>query len=34
MAKSHGMTEIEKTLEESIRDMEGVDFDKIIAQAE
>lgn len=34
MAKSHGMTEIEKTLEESLRDMEGVDFDKIIAQAE
>ena len=34
MAKSHGMTEIEKALEESLRDMEGVDFDKIISQAE
>lgn len=30
MAKSHGLAEFEKTLEESIRNMEGVDQDKII----
>lgn len=34
MAKSHGLTEFEKTLEESIRSMEGVDPDKVIEQAE
>lgn len=34
MAKSHGLTEYEKTLEESIRTMDGVDSDKIIEQAE
>jgi hypothetical protein len=34
MAKSHGMTEIEKTLEESLRDMDGIDVEKVIAQAE
>jgi hypothetical protein len=34
MAKSHGLTEFEKTLEESIRSMDGVDPDKIIEQAE
>lgn len=34
MAKSHGLEEFEKTLEESIRSMDGVDPEKIIAQAE
>jgi hypothetical protein len=27
MAKAHGLTEFEKTLEESIRQMDGVDVD-------
>jgi hypothetical protein len=31
MAKSHGMTDIEKTLEESLRDMDGIDVEKVIA---
>lgn len=31
MAKSHGLTEFESTLEESIRNMEGVDVDKILS---
>jgi coatomer protein complex subunit alpha (xenin) len=30
MAKAHGLTEFEKTLEESVRNMEGVDVDKIL----
>jgi hypothetical protein len=30
MAKSHGLTEFEKTLEESIRNMDGVDADQIL----
>ena len=30
MAKAHGLTEFEKTLEESIRSMEGVDPEKIL----
>lgn len=34
MAKSHGLTEFEKTLEESIRSMEGVDPEAIFKQAE
>lgn len=34
MAKAHGLTEFEKTLEESIRQMDGVDVDQIIEQAE
>ena len=34
MAKTHGLAEFEKTLEESIRSMEGVDPDKILASAE
>jgi hypothetical protein len=34
MAKAHGLTEFEKTLEESIREMDGVDVEKIIEQAE
>ena len=31
MAKSHGMTDIEKTLEESLRDMDGIDVEKVMA---
>ena len=31
MAKAHGLEEFEKTLEESIRNMEGVDVDKILS---
>ena len=34
MAKAHGLTEFENTLEESIRNMDGVDVDKILQQAE
>ena len=34
MAKSHGLSEIEKTLEESILSMEGVDPEAIFKQAE
>lgn len=34
MAKSHGLTEFEKTLEESIKTMDGVDQEKIFEQAE
>jgi hypothetical protein len=34
MAKSHGLAEFEKALEESIRAMEGVDQEKIFEQAE
>jgi len=34
MAKSHGLVDFEKTLEESIKDMDGVDAEKIFAQAE
>jgi hypothetical protein len=34
MAKSHGMTDIEKTLEESLRDMDGINVEKVISQAE
>jgi hypothetical protein len=30
MAKAHGMTDIEKTLEESLRDMDGIDYEKVI----
>lgn len=30
MAKTHGLSDFEKTLEESIRSMEGVDVDKIL----
>ncbi len=34
LAKSHGLKDFEKTLEESLRSMDGVDPDEIIAEAE
>lgn len=34
MAKSHGLQEIEKTLADSLRETEGLDFDQIEQQAE
>ncbi len=34
MAKTHGLTEFATTLEESIRNMDGVDPEKIISEAE
>ena len=30
MARAHGLSEFEKTLEESIREMEGIDAEKAI----
>lgn len=30
MAKAHGLAEFEKTLEEALREMDGVDIDKIL----
>lgn len=34
LAKSHGLKEFEKTLEESVRSMDGVEPDEIIAEVE
>jgi hypothetical protein len=34
MAKTHGLKEFEKSLEESIMTMDGVDPEKIIEEAE
>ena len=34
MAKTHGLKDFEKTLEESIKSMEDVDTDKILEQAD
>lgn len=33
-AKTHGLTEFAKTLEETLRTMDGVDADSVIAEAE
>jgi hypothetical protein len=34
MAKTHGLTEFAATLEESIRTMDGVDADRVLAEAD
>lgn len=34
MAKTHGLTEFAKTLEETLRTMDGIDSDKVIAEAD
>ena len=34
MARSHGLAEFSKTLEETLRTMDGIDADKVIAEAE
>ena len=34
MAKTHGLTEFAHTLEESIRTLDGVDPEKILAEAD
>jgi len=34
MAKTHGLTDFAATLEESIRTMEGVDAEKVLAEAD
>ena len=34
MAKTHGLTEFAQTLEESIRNMDGVNPDKVLEEAD
>ncbi len=34
MAKTHGLTDFAATLEESIRTMEGVDAERVLAEAD
>jgi hypothetical protein len=34
MAKTHGLNEFAATLEESIRTMDGVDADRVLAEAD
>ena len=34
MAKTHGLTEYSKTLEETLRTMDGIDADKVIEEAD
>lgn len=34
MAKTHGLVEFATTLEESIRTMDGVDVDRVLAEAD
>ncbi len=34
LAKTHGLTEFANTLEESIRSLDGVDPDKVLAEAD
>jgi hypothetical protein len=33
MARSHGLEEFAKTLEDTLRTMDGIDADKVIAEA-
>ena len=34
MAKTHGLTEFAHTLEETLRTMDGIDIDKVLAEAD